>query len=1078
MDSIFPLTLFPAGGLSSSVITTVWVGVCVVVFLNLRFGTMLSGLVVPGYLIPLLIVRPVSGYVVLLEGIVTYALGRLLAEYLPRRLGYNEMFGRDRFFALVLLSVIVRISFDGALLPFMNESLSNYGLSYEFQNNLHSFGLIVVALIANQFWNGGLRTGAISLALYLALTYVLVRFVLMEVTNFNINTLSYMYEDLASSILASPKAYIILLTSAFIASRMNIKYGWEYNGILIPSLLALQWYQPAKLAATFVEALVVYFAAQALLKAPLLRNSNIEGARQLLLFFTVSFVYKILLGFGMLAWMPETKITDYYGFGYLLATLMAMKMYQKDVAPLLLRASLQTSLTAVLVASLIGFGLTRLPDQKFLLSYSDDNPTVEQIDTPQPLTYFHRQLARSYQSSETRAFIAPSPVQLEQVKAGFMALQKYTAQGDQAHLDEASSLLATLELKIERINNRYLVVRDTNMKRGWGWYVINLEPQQRLNLQVPAPLDEPEAAETGIWMLLQQQTATLSMAGVRRFLSPDGASDTLLNPSSVFQMFHRVFSRESVLQLRSYTPATARPLLGLRDASVLLENEIDASGIWITRSLPSGLNLASLQQRVPDLQLHWKPAPLENRQRDMANGGFAELFISPAARRHWLAYDGLPDVVRQDSRQRIDGYLQGWLSENKSGLSVKGSGHYEVPDLGDLVYFDQLLLTPLYRLIHEKMAEGWDEAHSDEVARLSTLANAYGYHLSRYHHLQSQQDYLILAEKPGRPEALRYWGTYVFRLGAAEPYIIQVPRPLYELNTFEFGTNFFEESRARLLMLAGGHPYTNSDGSSDPVHPANQRSLFNLVHQVWLRESGTSTLNPVQIRAFGNEQVLARSHADVILSSYYQSENDPWMAALDSRLRHQGLYTAVATGDPATRGYETGWNAQTRYLPLAANKQVYTLWVAPDTRQRFRPAEEDRQQRSKFEAAGIETVRQALPAIIGQLRPAPSGSVAGLDQVRQWISHYLDSGNITFLQTLKSCFSAWHYQRVLDPSTQQAFMVIRTNKDQLVLVANLTPLQTETVTLDVHPERSVSLSRAVTEFADNRQAFLRWEAEP
>src|SRR3546814_12285958 len=43
---IFPLPLVPEGGLASSVITTVWVGVFVLCFFNLRFGWVLSGLAI------------------------------------------------------------------------------------------------------------------------------------------------------------------------------------------------------------------------------------------------------------------------------------------------------------------------------------------------------------------------------------------------------------------------------------------------------------------------------------------------------------------------------------------------------------------------------------------------------------------------------------------------------------------------------------------------------------------------------------------------------------------------------------------------------------------------------------------------------------------------------------------------------------------------------------------------------------------------------------------------------------------------------------------------------------------------
>ena len=63
--SLFPLAIFPEGGLVSSIITTVWVGVFVLCFFNLRYGWVLSGLVVPGYIVPLLIVKPVAGFVII-----------------------------------------------------------------------------------------------------------------------------------------------------------------------------------------------------------------------------------------------------------------------------------------------------------------------------------------------------------------------------------------------------------------------------------------------------------------------------------------------------------------------------------------------------------------------------------------------------------------------------------------------------------------------------------------------------------------------------------------------------------------------------------------------------------------------------------------------------------------------------------------------------------------------------------------------------------------------------------------------------------------------------------------------------
>ncbi len=71
---IFPVPIFPQGGLSSSVITTVWIGVFIIAYFNLRLGWVLSGLVVPGYVVPLVILTPWAAVVIIVEAIVTYYL--------------------------------------------------------------------------------------------------------------------------------------------------------------------------------------------------------------------------------------------------------------------------------------------------------------------------------------------------------------------------------------------------------------------------------------------------------------------------------------------------------------------------------------------------------------------------------------------------------------------------------------------------------------------------------------------------------------------------------------------------------------------------------------------------------------------------------------------------------------------------------------------------------------------------------------------------------------------------------------------------------------------------------------------
>ncbi|MEO9524256.1 poly-gamma-glutamate biosynthesis protein PgsC/CapC [Marinobacter alexandrii] len=1071
LDALFPLEIFPTGGLSSSVITTVWVGVCVVVFLNLRFGTTLSGLVVPGYVIPLLIVRPISGYVVLFEGVVTYLLARLLAETLPKAMGYAELFGRDRFFALVLLSIMVRLVFDGAAFPYLEGVLAEQGVEYSIRSNLHSFGLIVVALIANQFWNGGLRFGATSLALYLGITYVLVRWVLMEFTNFNINTLSYMYEDLASSILASPKAYIILLTSAFLASRMNIRYGWEYNGILVPSLLALQWYQPSKLLATFVETFVILFLARLLLTLPVLRQRNIEGARLLLLFFTISFVYKMILGFALIDWAPSAKITDYYGFGYLLATLIALKMHQKDIPALVTRASLQTSAVAVLVASVIGFGLTLLPDREQYTELKDTAYQITQQTVDKPLDYLHQKFADLYDSEQSDLYLAPTPVELDQIETGFKWLRQYTQTGNSEDLARANVALSAQGFQLEVVNNDILAVSDSDPARGWGLYFLNLDPSSPLFVQVPAPLDENAAAEAGFWMFLQDRPRGLAMSGSRRFASPDGAGDVLLNPATAFQTFHRVFADSNVLQLRSYTQSTARPLLGVRASGLDLEGEAATSKLWVKQSLPEGLSLRNIKDRTEDVQVTWAPSPLNNRQRDAVQDGFAELFIGSGDLRRWIAYGDAYQLQTQLQNKRIDGYLQRWLADNKTLIAEAGSDQFQEPELGTLAFFDQLVLTPLFQLVHQELRGGWQSTSEPRLVRLSVLAQSQGYQVSRYQHIETRANYLILAPVLSAENQVRNWGIYVFRLGPAKPLSIQVPRPLYELNTFEFGATFFEESQAAMLMISGSHPYANADGRADVTHPANQRTLFNLVHQVWQRELGSAPLETVQMRGMGDASQLGSGGADVLAASYYGLANESRRDLIESTLRRLGLSVMPVEGQPATAGYEASINAQSLYLSLTDNKDLTTLWLRPDTRRLFRSSGDDRQQQSRFEAVGISSQLASLPELMAKNSFAPA-SRSVLERITKVLRDYQTSGNISFLERLVSRYPDFRFSRVVDLNSQQDFLVVRRAAGETVLIANLAPSRDVSVSLFTANQSASDLARAVRDFVGSRQSFL------
>ena len=103
------LEIFPSALVDNSLLTAVLVGVVVLWFLAERLGWPATGLVVPGYVGAVLCIRPEAALVIILEAVVTYGIAVFVGRVLPRYLPWDATFGRDRFFLIILASVLVRV---------------------------------------------------------------------------------------------------------------------------------------------------------------------------------------------------------------------------------------------------------------------------------------------------------------------------------------------------------------------------------------------------------------------------------------------------------------------------------------------------------------------------------------------------------------------------------------------------------------------------------------------------------------------------------------------------------------------------------------------------------------------------------------------------------------------------------------------------------------------------------------------------------------------------------------------------------------------------------------------------------
>src|SRR5437868_4766161 len=108
------LPIFPHG-LESNLLVPVLLGVLVNFALTEAWGWDFVGVVVPGYLSAAALVEPAVAVVVVIEAAVTWALARLIDTAATRAGLWYPVFGRDRFYFILVVSIFARLLVEAAL---------------------------------------------------------------------------------------------------------------------------------------------------------------------------------------------------------------------------------------------------------------------------------------------------------------------------------------------------------------------------------------------------------------------------------------------------------------------------------------------------------------------------------------------------------------------------------------------------------------------------------------------------------------------------------------------------------------------------------------------------------------------------------------------------------------------------------------------------------------------------------------------------------------------------------------------------------------------------------------------------
>jgi hypothetical protein len=869
---------------------------------------------------------------------------------------------------------------------------------------------------------------------------------------------------------------MITITAAFIASRMNMYYSWEYHGIHIPALLALQWFEPIKILSTFAEAAVIYVLASLLLHAPWFRSQNFEGARKVVLFFNVAFAYKMAIGFLCLRYFPTVKITDYYGFGYMLSTLMAVKAHEKGIPFRLTRATLQVSTVGALVGTVVGFTLMYLVPKAWTIRPGTP-PLREVASTPgeRLVDYLRRKKVALYQKKLPGSVAVPSLDQLDSFSRGVQELVAHGRDRDTGRLDRAREHLAAANYQLEEIQGRYLCLRENTPERGWGMYVLDVQNPRGLTVEVPAPLDEWATLEAGLLLFQKLNGRALALAGSGRKTNRDTTSDALVAQRTMFQAFHRLMGRRDVIQVRGYTEEAIRALSGIRPQEGDVELPEIESGLWVKTALPPGLNLAAVRELAGPYQIHWQEAPFANVQREATTSEFAELFLNRADRRALLGKTalGLRGELAASRLQEEEGDLSRRLLDLRLLIAEAGTNAYVPATQEDLLYFDEEILTPLLKVIRRRSGPGQlSPKGRKELEPVAHAAGLFGYRLIRFRDRRTGEEVLILAESDNPALPRRNWGTCVFRLGRGKPYLVQVPRPLYEQYSYEYGTTLFDRLEASVFITAGAHPNANLDNTSDLLNPRNKLNLVFLATQVVLREARDRPMDFVQSRAFGVQETGAFPNADVILAwsdgNTTPGSLSPLGKPVYDVLAQDKMVIRFVDGSGDAMGYEATGVLQFSYLAATRNKEMVIVWLSPLARTSYRQQVENNLLDAQLQAVGIPTVEEDLFHYLAR-KPSDTGSTAVPIELRRLVEEYLRSQDVIVLHRLVAQGKAFRFERLLDPGTQQAYLLISRPKSPLPLVASLAPRSTDKPTI----VPAVGLDRErVREFIQSRSTWL------
>ena len=171
----------------------------------------------------------------------------------------------------------------------------------------------------------------------------------------------------------------------------------------------------------------------------------------------------------------------------------------------------------------------------------------------------------------------------------------------------------------------------------------------------------------------------------------------------------------------------------------------------------------------------------------------------------------------------------------------------------------------------------------------------------------------------------RGWGTYIYNPGYTNNSSIQIPHPLFDIDTPEMGVKLFNEINPRWYIMAGTHRYANEGGEADMSH--NENSVFQIAHTI------SNVEWTPQLHGFNDQNPIYDGYPEIIISNGTQSPHDIQFDLQDSfRARDftAGVYKEETHDElrllAATQNVQGQWsqNSTNQFIHLEFSNPIRT----------------------------------------------------------------------------------------------------------------------------------------------------------